>query len=166
LTELSIKMFIDHQALTSLMKNKELSRRQMRWVQKLVDFNFKIMYRSGKQNIKVDALTRWVNSVSRDLENEWYHYQRTTILTLNRIKIADLKKKKNDESIYWLILEVNRINENCVLLREVISKDEAQYEDIKLRDCRVQNEILYRDDLLWIFFNEHLQMKLIQEVHD
>ncbi len=166
MTELSIKMFIDHQALTSLMKNKELSRRQMRWVQKLVDFNFKIMYRSGKQNIKVDALTRWVNSVSRDLENEWYHYQRTTILTLNRIKIADLKKKKNDESIYWLILEVNRINENCVLLREVISKDEAQYEDIKLRDCRVQNEILYRDDLLWIFFNEHLQMKLIQEVHD
>ncbi len=58
LTELLIKMFTDHQALTSLMKDKELSRRQMRWVQKLVDFNFKIMYRSGKQNIKVNALTR------------------------------------------------------------------------------------------------------------
>ncbi len=57
LTELSIKMFIDHQALMSLMKNKELSRRQMRWVQKLVDFNFKIMYCSDKQNIKVNALT-------------------------------------------------------------------------------------------------------------
>ncbi len=48
LTELFIKMFIDHQALTSLMKDKELSRCQMRWVQKLVDFNFKIMYRSDK----------------------------------------------------------------------------------------------------------------------
>ncbi len=48
LTELFIKMFTDHQALTSLMKDKELSRRQMRWVQKLVDFNFKIMYRSDK----------------------------------------------------------------------------------------------------------------------
>ena len=48
LTELLIKMFTDHQALTSLMKDKELSRRQMRWVQKLVDFNFKIMYRSDK----------------------------------------------------------------------------------------------------------------------
>ncbi len=32
LTELSIKMFIDHQALTSLMKNKELSKCQMCWV--------------------------------------------------------------------------------------------------------------------------------------
>ncbi len=72
------------------------------------------------------------------------------------MKIIDLKEKKNDESIYWLILEANRINEKCILLREVILKDEAQYKDIKLRDCRVQNEILYRDDLLWVFFNEHL----------
>jgi len=166
LTELSIKMFINHQALTSLMKNKELSKRQMRWIQKLVDFNFKIMYCSGKQNIKVNALTRQVNSVSRSFENEQYCYQRTMILTSNWIKIADLKKKENDESIYWLILKVNKINENCVLLREVISKDKAQYEDIKLRDCWVQNEILYQSDLLWIFFNEHLQMKLIQEVHN
>ncbi len=57
LTDISIKMFIDHQALTSLMKDKELSRRQMRWVQKLADFNFRIMYWSDKQNIKIDALT-------------------------------------------------------------------------------------------------------------
>ncbi len=100
LTKLLIKMFIDHQALTSLMKDKKLSRRQMRWVQKLIDFNFKIMYRSDKQNIKVDALTRQVNSVSRNLENEWCCYQWTTILTLNWMKIADLKEKENDESIY------------------------------------------------------------------
>ncbi len=82
------------------------------------------------------------------------------------MKIADLEEKENDELIYQLILEVNRINENCILLREVILKDEAQYEDTKLRNCRVQNEILYRNDFLWVFFDEHLQMKLIQEVHD
>ncbi len=166
LTELLIKMFTDHQALTSLMKDKELSRRQMHWIQKLVDFNFKIMYRSGKQNIKVNALTRQVDSVSRSLENEWCRYQRTTILTLNRMKIADLEEKENDEPIYRLILEANRINENCILLREVVLKDEAQYEDTKLRNCWVQNEILYQGDLLWVFFNEHLQMMLIREVHD
>ncbi len=48
LINISIKMFIDHQALISLMKDKELSRHQMRWVQKLADFNFKIMYQSDK----------------------------------------------------------------------------------------------------------------------
>ncbi len=58
LTDISIKMFINHQALISLMKDKELSRHQMRWVQKLIDFNFRIMYWSDKQNIKIDALTR------------------------------------------------------------------------------------------------------------
>ncbi len=82
------------------------------------------------------------------------------------MKIADLEEKENDESIYQLILEANRINENYILLREVVLKDEAQYEDTKLRDCRVQNEILYWNDLLWVFFDEHLQMKLIWEVHD
>ncbi len=82
------------------------------------------------------------------------------------MKIADLEEKENDESIYRLILEANRINENYILLHEVVLKDEAQYKDTKLRDCRVQNEILYRDDLLWVLFNEHLQMMLIREVHD
>ena len=106
------------------------------------------MYRSDKQNIKVNALTRQVDSVSRSLENKQCCYQRTTILTLNRMKIADLKKKENDESIYQLILKANRINENYVLLHEVVSKDEAQYKDTKLRNCRVQNEILYRSDFL------------------
>jgi len=93
-------------------------------------------------------LTHWVNSVSRSFKNEWCHYQWTTILTLNRKKIADLKEKENDESIYQLILKTNRINENCILLREVVLKDEAQYKDTKLKDCWVQNEILYWDDLL------------------
>ncbi len=64
------------------------------------------------------------------------------------MKIADLEEKENNESIYRLILEANRINKNCILLREVVLKDEVQYEDTKLRNCRVQNEILYRDDLL------------------
>ncbi len=57
LINISIKMFIDHQALISLMKDKKLSQQQMHWVQKLADFNFKIMYQSDKQNIKINALT-------------------------------------------------------------------------------------------------------------
>jgi len=51
------------------------------------------------------------------------------------MKIADLKEKENDESIYQLILKVNKINKNCILLHEVVLKDKAQYEDIKLRNC-------------------------------
>ena len=105
------------------------------------------MYRSDKQNIKIDALTRQVDVVLRSFENERVHYQRITILTLNRMKIADLEKNIS-ESIYKQVLETNEIDENCTLLREAIAKDEAQYEDIKLKNCRTQNEILYHDNQL------------------
>ncbi len=165
LTELSIKMFIDHQALTSLMKNKELSKHQMRWVQKLTDFNFKIMYWSDKQNIKIDALTRQADFMLRDFDDECIRYQWITILTLNRMKIADLKKNVS-ESIYKQVLDVNEIDKNCTLLREAIERDEAQWKDIKLKNCWVQNEILYKDSQLWVSFNELLQMNLIREMHD
>ncbi len=50
------------------------------------------------------------------------------------MKIADLEKNI-EKSIYKQILETNEINKNCTLLREVVLKDEAQYKDIKLRNC-------------------------------
>ncbi len=137
----------------------------MRWVQKLADFNFKIMYRSDKQNIKIDALTRQADFVSRDFDDERVWYQRTIILTSNWMKIADLEKN-NDQSIYKQILETNEIDENCTLLREAIARDEAQCKDIKLKNCWIQNEILYKDSQLWVSFNELLQMNLIREIHD
>ncbi len=165
LTDISIKMFIDHQALISLMKDKELSRQQMCWIQKLADFNFKIMYWSDKQNIKIDALTCWADVVLKDSEDERVRYQWIIILTSNRMKIADLEKNIS-ESIYKQILETNEINKNCMLLREAIARDKTQYEDIKLKNCRTQNEILYHDSQLWVSFNELLQMNLIREMHD
>ncbi len=134
LTDISIKTFIDHQALMSLMKDKKLSRQQMHWVQKLADFNFKIMYWFDKQNIKINELTCWVNVVLKDFKNERCYYQWIMILTLNRMKIADLKKDVS-QSINWQILKINRIDENCTLLREVISRDETQCKDIRLKSC-------------------------------
>ncbi len=123
------------------------------------------MYRSDKQNIKINALTHWADFVLRDFDDERVRYQRITILTSNRMKIADLEKNVS-ESIYKQVLDVNEIDENCTLLREAKIRDEAQCKDIKLKNCRVQNEILYKDSQLWVSFNELLQMNLIREMHD
>jgi len=57
-TELLIQIFIDHQALKIFMKNKQLSRCQVNYLNILSKFNFQIIFRSGKMNIKVNALTR------------------------------------------------------------------------------------------------------------
>ena len=50
------------------------------------------------------------------------------------MKIADLEKN-NDQSIYKQINEINEIDENCMLLREAIARDEAQCKNIKLKNC-------------------------------
>ena len=50
------------------------------------------------------------------------------------MKIADLKKNIK-KSIYKQIFKINEINKNCTLLCEVVLKNEAQYKDIKLRNC-------------------------------
>ncbi len=81
------------------------------------------------------------------------------------MKIADLEKNIS-ESIYKQILKTNKIDENCMLLREAIARNETQYEDIKLKNCWTQNKILYHDSQLWVLFNELLQMNLIREIHD
>ncbi len=101
----------------------------------------------------------------RDFNDERVHYQQITILTLNWMKIADLKKNVS-KSIYKQVLDVNEIDENCTLLREAKIRDEAQCEDIKLKNCQIQNKILYKDSQLWVSFNELLQMNLIREMHD
>ncbi len=58
--ELLIQIFIDHQALKIFMKNKQLSRWQVNYLNILLKFNFQIIFRSGKMNTKVDALT-WMS---------------------------------------------------------------------------------------------------------
>ena len=37
---------------------------------------------------------------------------------------------------------------SMLISNKVVLKDEAQYKDTKLRNYQVQNEILYRDNLL------------------
>ncbi len=108
LTDISIKMFIDHQALISLMKDKELSRRQMRWVQKFADFNFRIMYQSDKQNIKIDALTHRADVVLRDSEDERVHYQCRLIVELS-FKLTFWIRLDSKSSCSHFQLDLSRI---------------------------------------------------------
>ncbi len=68
--DVPVQIFTDHKSLEYFMHTKELTRRQARWAEKLADYNFKIMYRSGKSNGKADALTRLPGSVPADDNDE------------------------------------------------------------------------------------------------
>ncbi len=56
--ELLIQIFINHQTLKIFMKNKQLSQWQVNYLNILLKFNFQIIFKSGKMNIKINALIR------------------------------------------------------------------------------------------------------------
>jgi len=56
-----IKIFIDHLNLKYFIISKKLIQRQVKWAEKLSEYNFKIIYQSEKQNLKVNALIQMFN---------------------------------------------------------------------------------------------------------
>ncbi len=93
-TELLIQMFIDHQALKIFMKNKQLSWQQVNYLNILLKFNFQIIFKSGKINIKVDALIRmFLANVFESAQRLEDHFQ--TILIFNRINVLSIESKAN-----------------------------------------------------------------------
>ncbi len=56
--KLLIQMFINYQTLKIFMKNKQLSRWQVNYLNILLKFNFQIIFKSGKMNTKADALIK------------------------------------------------------------------------------------------------------------
>ncbi len=74
-TDISIKIFIDHLNLKYFMTIKELIRRQVKWAEKLFEYNFKIIYQSRKQNLKVDALIRMSDVKSVEANDNQKLYQ-------------------------------------------------------------------------------------------
>ena len=62
------------------MKNKKLTCQQIRYLDILSEFNFHVIFQSGKMNDKADTLTQIFNSEEKNLV-----YQ--TILTLNCVEV-------------------------------------------------------------------------------
>ncbi|GJZ22874.1 putative reverse transcriptase domain-containing protein [Tanacetum coccineum] len=51
-------VFTDHKSLQHIFDQKELNRRQRRWLELLSDYDYDIRYHPGKENVVADALSR------------------------------------------------------------------------------------------------------------
>ncbi len=158
--ELLIQMFIDHQTLKIFMKNKQLSRWQVNYLNILLKFNFQIIFRSDKINTKVDALIRMslanVSESAQRLEN---HFQ--TILIFDKVDVLSVESKAN---LYQRVYMINQTDEFCSEYKQAMNENKLKFHIIKLKNCKIIDDILFKKDLLWIFENMH--MKLLQEVHN
>ncbi len=156
--KLLIQIFIDHQALKIFMKNKQLSQQQVNYLNILLKFNFQIIFRSGKMNTKVDALTQMslanIFESAQQLEN---HFQ--TILILDRVDVLLVELKAN---LYQWIYMINQTNEFCNEYKQAMNENKLKFHITKLKNCKIINSVLFKKDLLWVLKNMHT--KLLQKI--
>ncbi len=151
-TELFIQMFTDHQTLKMFMKNKQLTRWQANYLNILLKFNFQIIFRSGKTNFKVDALTKMSmidsSESAKDIDDRFQ-----TILILNRIDVLLIEfeiESEYETNLYQRVRLVNQKNELCNEYWQAMNKDELKLHDMKLKNCQIIDNVLFKKNLLWM----------------
>ncbi len=192
-TDISIKIFINYLNLKYFMFIKELTRWQVKWTEKLSEYNFKIIYQSKKQNLKVNALIRMSDVKSVEAHDDWKLYQHQMLLSEDKFELqlikADqdltqillrfdsefnsdlkLKLKVNQNSIEEIISIQNQIivenwmNQLCFNIQIIMKQNRKTCQDINLDNCKVLNEVLWKDDKLWI--SQSMITWLIRKAYD
>ena len=74
-----VKVITDHRNLEYFTTTKLLNRRQARWAEFLSRFNFKIIYRPGKQGVKPDALTRRSEDLPKEGDERLLHQSQVVL---------------------------------------------------------------------------------------
>ena len=157
-----VEIYIDHKSLKIFMTSKKLTSRQVRWVEILIDYNIKIQYQFEVKNVKVDALTRMLEF--RSIENdERKLYRKQILLSSSRLQLCSIDAQ-ND--LYERVMQVNRENENCISHRQALIDEQIINEEISLQECFDRNEVLFKNENLWVSDQLDLMIEIIRDAHD
>ena len=104
--DISIKIFTNYKDLIYFIKERNLSRRQTRYLNILFEFNIKIIYRLGPQNVKINIFIYIVNSKLDSFKNKYLKQQYQIILTSNYLELnnSDIGIYIIDNSIFHRIV--------------------------------------------------------------
>ena len=99
-----VEVLSDHKNLEYFITIKKLTRRQARWAEFLIGFNFKISYRSGEKNEKADSLTRRTGDLLKDENDNRQRQQHQIMLPREKIHpdvrrdldIAPIEEEENE----------------------------------------------------------------------
>ena len=152
----------DHKNLEYFYSTKKLSRRQTKWAQILSWYNFIIMYQTGKQNAKADALTRRPQDLPNSEDNERQKHQLQTVLPFKKLD-PRIQEELHVAPMVELtllerILQKNKDSTELKDLREKAQKNDSEY--------RLVNGALYHHDALFVFNEKDIWERLMQSIHD
>ena len=182
----AVQVFSDHRSLEYFMTTKELNRRQARWSEFLSQFQFKIIYRPGKDNSKPDALTRTHDAKPDDGDDPRRKHQRQVLLKPHNLDegmlpvetlptAVRLAKLLIEAPSFDLEAQVAAAVHQDELMKEVLeclqqgkqrlSLKTTQAWHINLSDCRLDETRLLYKDRLWVPNDDLLRLTLIEAHH-
>ena len=172
--ESSILILSDHKNLEYFTTTKKLNRRQARWNELLADFDFRIVFRPGKQGGKPDALTRISKDKPLNDDDERTQHQNQTLLKPQRIlrRIEALEpiriSSPEEPSAEEISLENWRKNceedQYCQKIRSAIKEPESYRKDIQLSSCVLTESSFSLNGREYV--PQVLREKILKQLHE
>jgi transposase InsO family protein len=169
-----LDVYSDHQALQYFMTTKVLTAKQVRWMEYLSDFNFQIMYTTGKSNAKADILSRREQDLILQKKVKLDSRSRV-FLGPNRLDarintelaamFVNCQKNRSINSIELTTLP-NTESEVVQALRKANEVSFAKERSTLLPGYRISDNLLLFHGKLVVERGTELSTKLIREVHD
>jgi len=148
----------DHNLQTFTTKTL-LSYRQARWAQEIAQYDFKILFHPGKDNGKVDALTRR----SGDLPEEGDDRARPIQALIPTAKFSLSAASTYYDSNIMDALEHDKLGQEILqALRDGIKL----HKTIPLGECQYENGLLLVNKLVYVPDSPDLYLRILKNCHD
>jgi len=135
-----IQVYTDHKNLLYFIITKVLNRRQIRWLKKLLSYNFQIQYQKESENLKADVLSRRADhmtdksqvnqTILQENSDDSIVYNRQNAATL-QINNRDLEKRVKLElaknSVAQDIIKNIENNVNFEIINEILTFQDLIY---------------------------------------
>jgi RNase H-like domain found in reverse transcriptase/Reverse transcriptase (RNA-dependent DNA polymerase)/Integrase zinc binding domain/Retroviral aspartyl protease/Chromo (CHRromatin Organisation MOdifier) domain len=148
----------DHASLQYLTTQEHLNPRQIRWLERLIDFDFKIVHISGKQNLVADALSRSPKDIpSRESTNQ--------AILLDAIKRTTPQKIQNTK--IHLISSLQLTPKNLEILRTdyLADKEFTEHFQTPVKPYSLRNGLLHFNEKVCIPLG-NTRLSLLHDTHD
>ncbi|CUA68987.1 Transposon Tf2-12 polyprotein [Rhizoctonia solani] len=151
-TEIPVKILTDHKNLEYWTTKRDLSRRQMRWMGFLADYNYRIVYRPGVQNGKADILSR-----KEEHREEAKGGSETPVLIRPEFFISAITTDS----------DLNNMIRDALPDDKVVNKIlKSLEEEVPVKGWSLDNGLLYYHDRIYVPNELQIRKAVIESRHD
>ncbi len=145
-TDILIKIFIDHLNLKYFMIIKKSIRRQIKWAEKLFEYNFKIIYQSEKQNLKADVLIKMSDVKLIEANDDRKLYQHQMLLSEDKFELQSIEAdqeddQKVDQDLTQILLRFDSESDSDSKLKSKANQNSIE------KIVSIQNQIIAEDQM-------------------